>query len=581
MIFTDTSRGVINLDLQRERKTAMNWFSNLKIMQRQMIGFGLLLALTVGIAYEGISKLAELNQRISVTYDRDLLGLSEIKESAASQLKCARLVRNAVIATGDKEAVEKAAGQMDQEFKNAYLHLTNAEPKFTEERAKEALAKVKSELTQYESGCGRVLVAVRSGDVKAAKTEMKSFSHISDSVVLSYADAARMKEEVAKESKEKTDEIYSAARTNMIASGIAAVFIGLLMGYAIARTVSKPLGEAAAVLEGVAHGDLTQNLNLTTHDEIGSMALALNRMLCNLRETVSQVAHAAVDVASGSEKLSATAGQLSQGSSEQAAAAEETTASMEQMAASVNQNADNARETDKIATTCSEEAKVSGEAVVRTVKSMKEIAEKIGIIEEIARKTDLLALNAAVEAARAGDHGRGFAVVASEVRKLAERSQSAAAEISRLTGEGVKTAEETGKMLSNLVPNIRRTAELVREIAAASGEQSTGAAQVNKAIQQLDHVIQTNASAAEQMAGTSQELAGQADSLQTAMSFFKLENGSQRSVHKTRRADATGASISLVNMDRAVRPNRVPVIDLESNNGETDSRDHDFVAYRD
>jgi len=191
---------------------------------------------------------------------------------------------------------------------------------------------------------------------------------------------------------------------------------------------------------------------------------------------------------------------------------------MEQMAASVQQNADNARQTDKLASMAAEDAKSSGEAVTRTLQAMKQVAEKINIIEEIARKTDLLALSAAVEAARAGEHGKGFAVVASEVRKLAERSQTAAAEINRLTTEGVKTAE------------------LVREIAAASGEQSTGATQVNKAIQQLDQVIQQNAAASEEMASTAEELASQAEVLQS-VTDFREAGGRHRGSHDQDRSE--------------------------------------------
>jgi methyl-accepting chemotaxis protein len=153
---------------------------------------------------------------------------------------------------------------------------------------------------------------------------------------------------------------------------------------------------------------------------------------------------------------------------------------------------------------------------------MKEIASKISIIEEIARQTNMLALNAAIEAARAGEHGKGFAVVAAEVRKLAERSQKAAGEINQLSGSTVKVAEKAGEMLEKLVPNIQRTAELVKEISAASNEQNTGAEQINTALQQLQLVIQQNASAAEEMASTSEELSGQADGLMSTINFFDI-----------------------------------------------------------
>ncbi|WP_235264124.1 methyl-accepting chemotaxis protein, partial [Geoalkalibacter ferrihydriticus] len=207
----------------------------------------------------------------------------------------------------------------------------------------------------------------------------------------------------------------------------------------------------------------------------------------------------------------------------QAAAAEEASSSMEQMAANIRQNADNAMQTEKIAAKSAQDARQGGEAVGKTVTAMKQIADKISIVEEIARQTNLLALNAAIEAARAGEHGKGFAVVAAEVRKLAERSQTAAAEISDLSGSSVEIAEQAGKMLTQMVPDIQKTAELVQEIAAASKEQDAGAEQVNKAIQQLDQVIQQNASASEEMASTSEELSSQAEQLQQAIAYFKVD----------------------------------------------------------
>ena len=242
---------------------------------------------------------------------------------------------------------------------------------------------------------------------------------------------------------------------------------------------------------------------------------------------------------------------------------------MEEMTSSIQQNADNAQQTNKIAAKAAEDAQASGEAVGKTVSAMKEIAEKINIIEEIARKTDLLALTAAVEAARAGEHGKGFAVVASEVRKLAERSQTAAAEISKLSSGGVSLAEGAGQMLAKLVPDIRKTAELVQEISASSNEQNTGTAQINKAIQQLDQIIQQNAAASEEMASTSVELSSQAEQLQKTIGFFKLENGMQRSVAataKTRQSSRTTVAHTAV-AHLATAKNGSKTIDKTVTNG--------------
>jgi len=242
----------------------------------------------------------------------------------------------------------------------------------------------------------------------------------------------------------------------------------------------------------------------------------------SVSKSVIEILTAASSVASGSQELSVTSEQISQGATEQAAAAEEVSSSMEEMVSNIQQNADNARQTEKIAVKSAENAMEGGKAVSESVNAMKEIADKISIIEEIARQTNLLALNAAIEAARAGEHGKGFAVVAAEVRKLAERSQTAAAEISQLSGASVEVAERAGEMLARIVPDIRKTADLVQEINAASSEQNAGAEQINQAIQQLDQVIQQNAAASEEMATTSEELAAQAEQLQSAMEFFKF-----------------------------------------------------------
>ncbi len=342
--------------------------------------------------------------------------------------------------------------------------------------------------------------------------------------------------EVAKAEKDVQTQ-YSDTRTMLLALLAASLLVAAAAASWIAVNISRGLYQAVGLANAIAEGDLSQSVAISSKDEVGDLGTALNTMIDNLSNFAFEVRTAAEQVASGSEELSSSAEEMSQGASEQASSTEEASASVEEMAANIKQNAENAAQTEKIARQSAKDAQASGQAVDRAVGAMQTIAEKILIVQEIARQTDLLALNAAVEAARAGEHGKGFAVVASEVRKLAERSQTAATEISGLSGETVKIAQEAGQMLSRLVPDIQKTAELVEEISAACGEQDIGAEQINTAILQLDKVTQQNASASEQMSTTSEELAAQAEQLQSVIAFFKVK-GQERPAAKGRAARA-------------------------------------------
>ncbi len=318
-----------------------------------------------------------------------------------------------------------------------------------------------------------------------------------------------------------------------ITIGMISILILVTVVFFIARMVAAPLTKGILFADAIAQGDLNQTLDIDQKDEIGKLAASLNGMVRRLRDIVGEVKSVADNVASNSEYLARSSSSMSDGATKQAESVEQVAAAMEQMASNIKQNADNAKQTESISTKSSSDAEEGGQAVEQTVDAMKQIAGKISIIEEIARQTNLLALNAAIEAARAGEHGKGFAVVAAEVRKLAERSGVAAAEISELSATSVDIAEKAGSMLGEMLPNIMRTSDLVQEITASSSEQSIGSEQINKALQQLDGVVQSNASVAEKMATSAEEMSGQAMQLQQTISYFQLDTTGYATSHGT------------------------------------------------
>jgi methyl-accepting chemotaxis protein len=500
--------------------------------------FGFVILMLLATAAYGILSLSSLNDTLEHVLQGPAERLKLAQNLNNEQLQQIRQQKNLLMATtaGEMQGYiaksDEARRIFDQNFKSVEALAT--------EQGKALWAKLSGFTTEFRKQDDRIRTLMLSGDTAGAlKISVGEARTVTNDIDTLLSDVVKLEEGRLVDADASADADYVQTRMIMISVAGAAFIIAVLAAFWIALSINKGLRNAVNAVQSVSEGDLTRFATITSKDEIGELLGYVNTMIERLRGVVGDALAASDNVSSGSQELSASSETLSQGATEQASAAEEASASMEEMAANIKQNADNAAQTEKIARQSSRDAETSGQAVSRAVTAMRTIAEKISIVQEIARQTDLLALNAAVEAARAGEHGKGFAVVASEVRKLAERSQAAAAEISALSGDTVQVATEAGEMLNRLVPDIQKTAELVSEISAACREQDIGASQINEAIQQLDKVTQQNAGASEEMSSTSEELASQAEELQASIAFFKVDGAA--SGKPAKRAPATVA----------------------------------------
>jgi methyl-accepting chemotaxis protein len=486
------------------------------------LAFALMIALLIAATAVGMAGLDSLNKSFDRVMTGPVVHLADAQDLEGVFLRIARAERDMILADNKAEAAPYASDIAHE--RQSFQDLLKKSEASANAEAKPKWAALRAAGDRFMSVDDRLRELAMNDEDAQAKALSNGEGH------QAYADASRILDDLvqmehaeAQVASEKVDADDAMARNSLLTVAALSLLVALGSAIWISLSVAKGLTRAGVAVAAVADGDLTRTVEITTRDEIGDLLGHVNVMIERLRGVVADAISASENVSSGSQELSAASEQVSQGATEQASSAEEASASMEQMAANIKQNADNAAQTEKIARQSAKDAEISGEAVNRAVSAMQTIAEKITIVQEIARQTDLLALNAAVEAARAGEHGKGFAVVASEVRKLAERSQTAAAEIGAVSSETVKAAQSAGEMLTSLVPDIRKTAELVAEISAACREQDIGASQINEAIQQLDKVTQQNASASEEMSATSEELAAQAEELQTSIAYFRTE----------------------------------------------------------
>lgn len=505
-------------------------FTDLRIKRKLILVFSCIIAVFI-VGFAAIFNfLTVINAGTTDIYKSGLVGVENLIESDRDAYQSSIAIAQSFmhVAKGDLEILKKDFTDADTNLAQVAERFSIFEGVYDASGLEKtgAFATVRDNHATLTKLTGEIRDRVLAFDINGAK------DLYTGEYDTAFAAMRGAMDELTQVMLKQTGEDYSASMTafrrvvvSLSVIAICVVLVSVVFAIVLSLSITVPMNALKAFVARIGAGDLTAVLDLRVlgrKDEFGEFARSVDDMKERVTDVIANARDISMAVNAGSGELSSTAQELSQGASEQAATAEEVSAAMEEMKATIQQSSDNAGATDKIAVMAAEGAQESSHAVGDAVRMMNEIASKIGIIDEIARQTNLLALNAAIEAARAGEHGKGFAVVASEVRKLAERSQKAAGEIVLLSRSTLSASTNVGALLDRLVPDIRKTADLVQEISAASREQKSSVEQTTSAIMQLDSVIQQNASISEELASTSEALSAQAEQLSELLKYFNV-----------------------------------------------------------
>jgi methyl-accepting chemotaxis protein len=500
----------------------MKTWKDQKIGTRLGVVFGAILLCVIAVGGFGLSWLGRLNSNMSTSMQKRYNTVELTRQTIEHSITNARITFQ-LFETTDPEQEKALNKQNDAISQEITGQVAEIEKSLSSPQERELFEIVNQDRDAYK------VARQKAKNLLLDKKRDQAMAALSTDVIpaldkyrATWGKFIDLQTAAMQQSMKEGQDAYAMGRRIALLLLIATLVLASLAAVSVTRSITAPIQQAVEHAERIAAGDLTREIVVTNASETGQLQQAMQEMSSRLSGIIRDVREGSAAVASAAQQVSASSQNLSQGTSEQAASVEEMSSSLEQMNASITQNADNSRQVEQAAGKGALAAEESGNAVKETVEAMKQIAAKISVIEEIAYQTNLLALNAAIEAARAGDQGRGFAVVAVEVRKLAERSQLAAQEIGGLAGKSVSVAERSGQLLTDLVPSIKKTAELVQDVAAASTEQSSGVTQINQAMAQVDTVTQRNASSAEELSSTAEELAAQSEQLQQLMTFFRV-----------------------------------------------------------